>query len=71
MSSDLNDSSHVESSHGDPHIPPGYTLIYGIDGTPVLVPTYLVPATRLDLKKEVTRMVLNADAGEPGVSESI
>ncbi|KAF8816599.1 hypothetical protein BYT27DRAFT_7207022 [Phlegmacium glaucopus] len=47
-------------------IPNGYSLIEGPDNQSVLVPTFMVPATKMAMEVEVARMAVQADNAAPG-----
>ena len=49
-------------------IPPGFSIICGPKKQPVLVPTFLVPATQLALEVDETRDALNTVNAAAGVS---
>lgn len=55
----------------DADIPKGFTLIAGRGKPPVLVPTFMVPATMMAMKGEEIRSELNVDDIDPGVSDLI
>jgi hypothetical protein len=49
------------------NFPKGFSLIEGCGKHNVLVPTYLVPSTKLALEIEDEKERLYVDGGEPGV----
>lgn len=51
--------------------PPGFSLIEGPDNIPILVPDYMVLATKAALESQSVRMELNADEAAPGVRIAI
>lgn len=53
------------------NVPKGFSLIDGRGTYDVLVPTYLVPATKLAMETEEEKERLYVDGGEPGVSDII
>ena len=49
-------------------IPPGFSILEGRGTYPVLVPTYLVPATEMAIQVERVTKEFMVDEAEPGVS---
>ena len=45
----------------DPWVPVGYSLIDGPNDIPVLVPAYMVPATKMALEIEKAKMTLEVE----------
>lgn len=56
------------TSQENPEIPTGYTLIRGRGQHSFLVPTYMVPATKMAMALDSTRLALDVDNGSSGVS---
>jgi hypothetical protein len=59
---------NLGSSSNLPRIPHGFTLIDGPDNCQVLVPTYLVPATKLALENDLAKISYISDEAAPEVS---
>jgi hypothetical protein len=55
----------------DPHPPYGFQFIDGPDHHKVLVPSFLVPATKLALEKEKSRIDMEVDDAVPRVRLSL
>jgi hypothetical protein len=58
-----------QTQSGSPeNIPSGFSLIRGPDGHSVLVPKFMVPATKLALETEAVRAELDPEHATVGVS---
>ena len=76
MSSSQNDNDgdmqkhdwNIQNRLQSTDIPPGFSIIHGPKKQPVLVPTFLVPATQLALEVDETRDALNTVNEAPGIS---
>jgi len=63
--------NHSPSPQRTSNVPNGFSLIEGRGNNKVLVPTYLVPSTKLALEIEDEKERQYVDGGEAGVSVTI